>query len=105
MNFIWLIFAHYIGDIALQSSWQADNKGKYWYVMMSHVLIWTACISVALEYIGLLSIWKIVFLIVGHWLMDKWKTKKPKTPESWKYIYPDQIWHIVQLLIVYFVRI
>lgn len=101
---IWLIFAHYIGDIALQSDWQAQNKGKLWYVMMSHCFIWTACISVALQYLGLFAMWKVIFLLVGHWVMDKWKTTKPKTPEAWKYIYPDQIWHLIQCGIVYLIQ-
>jgi hypothetical protein len=84
MNIIWLLFAHFIGDIALQSDWQAQNKGTKWYVMLSHCMIWTACICVAL-----------------HWACDKWKTTKPRTPEAWVYIYPDQAWHFIQCVIVY----
>ncbi len=104
INFIWLLFAHFVGDIALQSSWQADNKGKYWYVMLSHCMIWTAMACIALQYLGLLSLWKVVFLFVGHYAMDNWKVKKPKTPENWKYIYPDQAWHLIQLLIVFLIK-
>ena len=102
MDFIWLIFAHFIGDIALQSSWQADNKGKLWYVMLSHCMIWTALICIALQYLGLFEIWKVGFLLAGHALSDTWKAKQPKTPEHWWKIYPDQSWHIVQCLVVYF---
>ena len=100
---IWLLFAHFIGDIALQAPWQAENKGRYWYVMLSHCVIWTACVSVALEYLGLFSLTKVAFLIAGHWLMDLWKSKQPKTPETWWMIYPDQFVHFVQLVIVYLV--
>lgn len=99
---IWLIFAHYIGDIALQSDWQAQNKGKLWYVMLSHCMIWTACICIALQFLGLYAMWKVIFLCGGHWICDKWKTTKPKTPEAWKFIYPDQTWHLLQCLIVYY---
>lgn len=101
ISFIWLLFAHYIGDIALQSSWQADNKGKLWYVMFSHCMIWTACVSIALQFLGIFVIWKVLFLLFGHWLCDSWKSKILKTPENWKYIYPDQLLHIFQLLIAY----
>jgi len=101
MNFIWLLFAHYIGDIALQSSWQADNKGRYWYVLFSHAMIWTACASMVLEYLGLFELWKVALLLFGHMWMDWLKSTLPKTPENWKYIYPDQAFHILQLLIVY----
>jgi len=97
---IFLFFAHYIGDIALQSNWQAQNKGKYWYVMFSHGMIWTAAISVVLLHYQIFEMWKAVFLIVGHVLMDTWKTTKPKTPEIWWYIYPDQLWHLIQCVVV-----
>ncbi len=101
MNIIWLLFAHYIGDIALQSNWQAQNKGKLWYVMFSHCMIWTACICVGLQFLGIFAFWKVLFLLFGHWICDNWKAKKPQTPENWKYIYPDQAWHIIQIIIVY----
>ena|SRR3990167_2788978 len=103
MNIIWLLFGHYIGDIALQSSWQADNKGKYWYVMLSHCMIWTACISIALQFLGIFEFWKVLFLFGGHFLMDEWKAHQPKTPDTWWMIYPDQVWHIIQLIIVFLV--
>lgn len=98
---IWLIFAHYIGDIALQSSWQAENKRWYWYVMLSHCMIWTACVCVALEYLGLFSLPKVAFLIAGHWLMDSWKARQPKLNSTWWMIYPDQAVHLIQLAVVY----
>lgn len=101
MNIIWLLFAHYIGDIALQSDWQAQNKGKYWYVMLSHCMIWAACISIALKYCGLLELWHVPFLVFGHAVSDTWKSRQPKTPDQWWKIYPDQLYHLVQLLIVY----
>lgn len=102
MDFIWLIFAHYIGDIALQSDWQANNKGKYWYVMLSHCMIWTACISISLQYLGLFTIGNAGFLFFGHWISDLIKSRQAKTPENWWMIYPDQVWHIIQLTVVYF---
>ena len=36
---LFLIFGHFIGDIALQIEWQVENKGKYWYVLFSHGMI------------------------------------------------------------------
>lgn len=101
MDFIWLLFAHYIGDIALQSDWQAKNKGKLWYVMFSHCMIWVACICVGLQFLGLYALWKVLFLLLGHWICDKWKANKPQTPEAWHFIYYDQAWHIVQLGVVF----
>ena len=104
MNFIWLIFAHFIGDIALQSSWQADNKNKYWYVMLSHCMIWTACISIALQFLGLFAIWKVIFLVLGHGISDEIKSHQPKISENWWQIYPDQAWHLLQCVVVFIIR-
>lgn len=98
-TFIWLLFAHYIGDFALQSDWIAQNKRNYWYVLFAHSMIWAAIISMALEYLGLFSLWKVLFLIIGHFIIDKWKTTKQSG--EWKWIYPDQILHIIQLIVVY----
>lgn len=98
---IWLVFAHYFGDIAFQNEWQAMNKGKLWYVMLSHCMIWAGCICIALEFLGLMAPWKPVFLVAGHWVMDQWKASKPRIPGTWKYIYPDQVWHLVQCFIVW----
>jgi len=101
VNIIWLLFAHFIGDIALQSDWQAQNKGRYWYVMLSHCMIWSACICIALQYLGIFSLWKALFLVAGHAVSDYIKTRQPKTPEYWWCIYPDQAWHLIQCVIVY----
>lgn len=99
MSIIWLIFAHFFGDFGLQSEWMAANKGSKWYVMLSHCILWTGCISIALQYLGLFAMWKVLFLVVGHGVMDYWKVR---FTSKWLYIYPDQAWHGIQLLIVYF---
>ncbi len=100
-EFLWLIFAHFISDIALQSEGQAKNKGKYWYVMLAHCMIWTGVICAVLQYLQMLTLWKFLFLVVGHFACDSWKARIPKTPKNWKWIYPDQAIHFLQLLVVY----
>ena len=98
---IWLIFAHFIGDFPLQGEFIAANKGRYWYVMFAHCMIWSGCICAVLDVMGILVWWKIGFLVAGHFVCDKWKSSKPRTPEAWKYIYPDQGFHFLQLFIVF----
>jgi len=101
-NFIWLVFGHYIGDVALQSDWQSNNKGKYWYIMWCHCVIWATCVCVAMRYAGVeVTNDKIIFLITGHFLADTLKTRFPKDKEHFWMIYPDQLWHLLQLVIVY----
>jgi hypothetical protein len=100
--FIWLLFAHFLGDIAFQSDWQAQNKGKKWYVMLSHAMIWGACISMALQYLGIFSLWKAILLVLGHIVIDSWKCRQPKDDAHWWMIYPDQFAHLCQLLVVFY---
>jgi len=102
-NIVWLLFGHYIGDIALQSDWVATNKGKYWYVLLSHCMIWSACICIGLQFLGIYALWKFFLLFIGHFIMDSWKSRQPKTPENWWKIYPDQAFHIIQIIIVFMV--
>lgn len=95
--------AHFVGDIALQSDWQAQNKGKYWYVLMSHSIIWATCICIGLAYLGLFEYWKVVFLVGGHMACDYIKANQPKNDKTWWQIYPDQAFHFIQIIIVYLV--
>ena len=95
----WCIGAHFIGDIALQSSWQADNKGKLWYVMLSHCIIWTTCICIPLRLFGYCTVWTPFWLCAGHYILDTAKCKFPNTPDYWRLIYPDQLLHLIQIII------
>lgn len=101
---IWLIFAHFIGDWAFQTDWIAQNKPKHWYVLFAHSMVWTACVCMALEYLGLYNEWKVGWLVVGHFIMDGWKCRQPRTDRCWWTIYPDQLWHIFQCWVVWAVK-
>ncbi len=72
---MWLIFAHFIGDWALQNRWMADNKGKYKEVMFAHCMIYTACCAMALRYVGIgekVLMWSI-WICISHYIIDYWK--------------------------------
>ena len=99
MRLVWLMFAHFIGDIALQSEWIALNKGKYWICMVWHSMIWTAIICLVLEYFDLVTLWKIAFLFIGHYGCDLWKCRTTDKFPSW-HLYADQGWHLVQVILV-----
>lgn len=98
MNIIWLLFAHYIGDWGLQSDWLANNKGKYWMVMLAHCMVWAACMCICLEWLGIFAIWKALFLLFGHFVCDEIKCHL--MPKKWWPIYPDQVLHIIQCVVV-----
>ena len=107
---IWIIFAHYIGDWAYQNDFVAQNKGKYWIIMLSHCIVWTACVSIALQYLGIFTLEKALFLFIGHWICDKLKCNRIRKDcqqnpisEKWNLflLYTDQSWHLIQCIIVY----
>ncbi|KKM77568.1 hypothetical protein LCGC14_1368670 [marine sediment metagenome] len=95
-----LWFAHCLGDMVFQSNFMAEYKNKFWYAMFSHVFIWTMCVSLVLHYFGIFTYWKFIFLFVGHWIMDMWKSKQPKDDEHRWCMYVDQGWHLTQVIAV-----
>lgn len=99
---LWLIFAHFIGDWALQSDWMAQNKGKYWFVMLAHCMIWTACICVVLKLTGRFDPCYDLLLLCGlHWIVDEEKCEfATKDNSLGKALYIDQAFHLLQVIVV-----
>jgi len=98
---IWLIFAHFIGDWGLQNRWMAENKAKYCEVLLAHSFIYTACICIALQYLSLYGLCKALFVLVGHYVIDYWKSKSYKTDKDRWMLWVDQLAHFIQLGIVF----
>lgn len=94
----WLIAAHYFGDVVFQTDFQSKNKTKYPEILLSHCIVYTACISIALVYLNMFSLWKVLFLIGGHFLIDTWKGTQHKVPDNYKMIIIDQGLHFLQLI-------
>lgn len=98
---IWLLFAHFIFDAGLQPEWLLRTKKTNWFLMFEHAMVWTGGISLVLDALGMLAWWKILFLLVGHFLIDEWKAQNAKDILDIRYLYVDQGLHIAQLLFVY----
>lgn len=107
---LWIIFAHYIADWGLQNEFVSKNKGKYWIIMLSHCMIWTGLICFVLNWLGIFTYWKFIFLLVGHWISDKWKMDRIKNScqaskedeeNNLQLLYIDQAIHLAQCIIVY----
>lgn len=107
-GFLALIFGHFIADWALQNDFVAQNKGKVWFIMFAHCMIWTGIICFLLSYMGIFAWWKFWFLLIGHWVVDKHKTNNLRPEDSgvdaydWnmRLLYGDQVWHILQVFVV-----
>jgi hypothetical protein len=112
-----LFVAHLIGDWILQNDWQAKNKSKSWWALISHVLIYHVLIlGVLLYFVGSQpSVYiAVVLLAFSHlildrqttiiWLMQRFHNSGDgTTPERWLMVAFDQALHIVLLGITAFV--
>jgi len=103
----WLIIAHFIGDWGLQNRWMAENKSKYWEVLLAHCFIYTGIVSIALQYLNIFTIWKVIFLLITHFVTDNWSSNRHKSLKTDKEIrtnlHIDHLLHFAQLIIVYFI--
>jgi hypothetical protein len=103
-NFILIIFAHYILDYPLQSDYLAITKGKDWYSLLAHSLIYALGISLCLYYIECFEIWKCFILIISHYIIDYKKSHAiDKKKSNTIYLYIDQILHICINIILIFI--
>lgn len=98
IKFLFFIFLHFVADFPLQGDFLANNKGKYDYLLLVHSAIWAGTISIGLYLTGDFALWKAAFLLVGHFLIDRWKArKKDKTHALTWDLWLDQLLHMVQI--------
>lgn len=107
-----LVFTHFVMDFCMQSDFMSKYKGKLPFVMFVHVFVWTFAVCWMATYFGALSWWAPIFLFVGHWACDQYKIHliekenlkdeaNPDVLSRLKFLFhADQVWHLVQLLIV-----
>jgi len=100
-----LYVANLILDYPLQGDFLAMNKSKNNYVLFVHSMIWAGGISIALMYLGIFMWWKFAMLLVGHILIDAWKSRghyKKLNISDWNSLYIDQGLHVFQILLCLF---
>ena len=97
MLWFYLILAHFIADFPLQGEFLATNKGKHFYWLFAHCMIWAGTCSLPLILFGQFTVGKYLILLLGHIVIDKWKCQMGS---DMKWLYADQFLHGVQLLIV-----
>ena len=74
----WLLVAHFIGDWGLQNRWMAENKSKWYEILVAHCMIYTGCISIALEYLDKFSIDAVLFVFFSHLIVDMLSSKSSR---------------------------
>jgi len=105
---LFLLFAHTLADFALQSSWMAENKGKYWWLMAAHCTIYTGIVYLAMMRVLVTAndaqlFVAIPILFITHWLFDKWKCEDVKKGvlSDTELVILDQAAHIVILVVMF----
>ena len=121
IKFLILYFINLVLDYPLQGTFLAKYKQKNNYVLFVHSAIWGLGIGLSLLLIDLFAWWKVIMLVLGHYLIDYWKCrgiykkwplkKVPgqnyddvyvgyeKVPmiSDWMSLYIDQLLHVGQI--------
>lgn len=93
---LWIILGHYIADYPLQGDFLAQTKGKYFYSLLAHSIIYGLSIALVFKLLGLFAIWKAFVLVVIHIIIDyKKATAKNKDKALASYLYIDQGLHLI----------
>lgn len=105
-QFDMLLLGHLIGDFLLQTRWMADNKDKKWIPLLTHVIVYTAVVSLFGWLSGGISLWAVVMIFLSHIVLDRrkfvvfWVRRVQMTDgpaAGWLTIVADQIFHLTVL--------
>lgn len=101
---LFLIWCHYVGDYPLQGDFLGIYKSKHDYLLFVHCLIWTGAVCSGLWLLGSFAWWKLAFLFIGHFFIDRWKCRHPQNKEIGltDLLWIDQTLHFVQMLVVWY---
>lgn len=102
--FVILYFINLILDYPLQGQFLSEYKSKNNYILFVHSTIWGFGIFIGLLFLNLISYMylKLIFLVLGHMLIDTWKCRgwyKKINIKDWTSLYIDQFLHIIQIII------
>lgn len=118
-TFLILYFINLVLDFSLQDEFLKQYKSKNDYVLFVHCAIWGIGLSIVLAALGMFAWWKLLMLVGGHFIIDRWKCrghykKWPmkkykegndvyKVPmfSDWGSLYIDQFLHVVQLILCF----
>ena len=98
-EFIVLYFFNLLFDYPLQGTFLAEGKKYSLYLLWVHSAIWGFGLSIVLIFFGIFSLWKLVFLVCGHFVIDFWKARElyGRLLTGNQALYVDQSLHILQI--------
>lgn len=105
INFLILYFCNLVLDYPLQGIFLAEYKCKNNYILFVHCAIWALGLSIVLIPLGLFAWWKVVMLLIGHYIIDYWKCRglyKKWNIKDWTSLYIDQMPHVGQVILCLF---
>lgn len=92
---LWVALAHYIADYPLQGDFLAQTKGKYFYSLLAHSVIYGLSIALCFKLLGVFAVWKAIVLVISHIIIDYKKANaKNKEKSLTTYLYIDQVLHL-----------
>lgn len=99
-----LLTVHCVADYPLQGDFLANFKGKNFFLLCVHSMIWSGMIFITLTILGVVPVTLFPFLFFGHIVIDRWKcNRKDKTKALTKDLYIDQFLHLLQICYCVFI--
>ena len=103
------LIGHLVGDYLLQNDWMALNKKKQHPPCLVHCFIWALCVCgfAGFGWIAFLSLFAMHFAqdrtqIIAWWMKWNGQEQFMKPPcGPWSMIVVDNVWHVLQILIVW----
>ena len=99
-----LIVAHIFGDYVFQGEYIATTKGKNYYHLFVHCIIYTFCFWCVFFYFNKISSALLLLVFISHFIIDLGKGMlNAKNPGKSKMNYViDQLLHYVIILLITF---
>lgn len=96
-------FVNLVCDYPLQDEFMKKYKRESNYVLFAHSALWGIGVTLTLYVLGFGYLWiiKLIFLIVGHALIDAWKCRGRYKEQGFTDIQSlliDQELHVIQIL-------
>lgn len=101
MTLILLLALHHFADTSLQPSWLITNKKKHWFAVYEHVMVYSLAMTIGFWFIGEYQSWIFTYFLIGHFIIDLYKYQYAINKDKYWLIYPDQLLHYLQIIVLY----